>query len=95
MNVHMITTASRVLTIAAAVCLTFVSSAYVPTNSMPKVLEAIANANPFTTVVDALRSLWIDSPAGTDVGFAILWCVAIALVFSVLCTSRYRRTVAR
>jgi ABC-2 type transport system permease protein len=75
--------------------LTFVSSAYVPTNSMPKVLEAIANANPFTTVVDALRSLWIDSPAGTDVGFAILWCVAIALVFSVLSTSRYRRTVAR
>ena len=75
--------------------LTFVSSAYVPTQSMPKVLEAIANANPVTTIVDALRSLWIDAPAGTDVGFALLWCAGITLVFSVLATQRYRRTVAR
>ncbi len=75
--------------------LTFVSSAYVPTASMPKVLEAIANVNPITTVVDALRSLWLGTPAGTDVGFALLWCVGIAAVFAVLATSRYRRTVAR
>jgi ABC-2 type transport system permease protein len=75
--------------------LTFVSSAYVPTNSMPKVLEAIANANPITTVIDALRSLWLGTPAGTDIGFAVLWCVGIAAVFSVLATNRYRRTVAR
>jgi ABC-2 type transport system permease protein/oleandomycin transport system permease protein len=74
--------------------LTFVSSAYVPTESMPKVLQAIANANPVTTIVDALRSLWIDAPAGTDVGFALLWCAGIAALFSVLATSRYRRTVA-
>lgn len=75
--------------------LTFVSSAYVPTASMPKVLEAIANVNPITTVVDALRSLWLGTPAGTDVGFALLWCVGIAAAFAVLATSRYRRTVAR
>jgi ABC transporter DrrB family efflux protein len=75
--------------------LTFVSSAYVPTQSMPKVLQAIADANPVTTIVDALRSLWIDAPAGTDVGFALVWCAGIALVFSVLATQRYRRTVAR
>ncbi|UGS33918.1 ABC transporter permease [Capillimicrobium parvum] len=75
--------------------LTFVSSAYVPTDSMPKVLAAIANANPITTVVDALRSLWLGTPAGTDVGFALLWCVGIAAVFAVLATARYRRTVAR
>jgi ABC-2 type transport system permease protein/oleandomycin transport system permease protein len=75
--------------------LTFVSSAYVPTASMPAVLRAIADANPITTVVDALRSLWIGTPAGTDVGLALLWCVGIAAVFSVLATTRYRRTVAR
>jgi ABC-2 type transport system permease protein/oleandomycin transport system permease protein len=75
--------------------LTFVSSAYVPTNSMPKVLEAIANANPITTVIDALRSLWLGTPAGTDIGFAVLWCLGIAAVFSILATNRYRRTVAR
>ena len=62
---------------------------------MPKVLEAIANANPITTVVDALRSLWLGTPAGTDVGFALLWCAGIAVVFATLATARYRRTVAR
>jgi ABC-type multidrug transport system permease subunit len=75
--------------------LTFVSSAYVPTDSMPKVLQAIADANPVTTIVDALRSLWVDAPAGTDVFFSIVWCVGIAVVFSILATQRYRRTVAR
>ncbi len=75
--------------------LTFVSSAYVPTDSMPAVIQAIANANPFTTIIDALRSLWIGTPAGTDVGFALLWCVGIAAVFAVLSTARYRSTVAR
>jgi ABC transporter DrrB family efflux protein len=75
--------------------LSFVSSAYVPTDSMPEVIRAIANANPFTTIIDALRSLWIGTPAGSDVGFALAWCFGIAIVFAVLATTRYRRTVAR
>ena len=75
--------------------LTFVASVYVPTSSMPKFFEAIANANPITTVVDALRALWLHEPAGTDIGFALLWCVGITAVFAVLATARYRRTVAR
>jgi ABC transporter DrrB family efflux protein len=75
--------------------LTFVSSAYVPTSSMPTVMQAIANANPITAVVNALRSLWIDAPAGNDVWVAVLWCIAIIAVFSVLATKRYRRAVMR
>ena len=75
--------------------LTFVSSVYVPADSMPAVLEAIANANPITTVVDALRALWLGAPAGTDIWVSILWCVGLTAVFSVLATARYRRTVAR
>jgi ABC transporter DrrB family efflux protein len=75
--------------------LSFVSSAYVPTESMPTVLRAIADANPITTIVDALRALWVGAPAGTDITFAVVWCVGITLVFSVLATARYRRTVAR
>ena len=75
--------------------LTFVSSVYVPTDSMPPVLEAIANANPITTVVDALRALWLGAPAHTDLVFSLVWCAGIIAVFSVLATERYRRTVAR
>jgi ABC-2 type transport system permease protein/oleandomycin transport system permease protein len=75
--------------------LTFVSSAYVPTDSMPAVLKAIANANPITTIIDAMRSLWLGTPANTDIWVAVLWCIGITLVFGVLATQRYRRTVAK
>jgi ABC-2 type transport system permease protein/oleandomycin transport system permease protein len=75
--------------------LTFVSSAYVPTDSMPAVLQAIANANPITTIIDAMRSLWLGTPANTDIWVAVLWCIGITLVFGVLATQRYRRTVAK
>jgi ABC-2 type transport system permease protein/oleandomycin transport system permease protein len=75
--------------------LTFVSSAYVPTDSMPAVLKAIANANPITTIIDAMRALWLGTPAHTDIWVAVLWCLAITVVFGVLATQRYRRTVAK
>jgi len=75
--------------------LTFVSSAYVPTQSMPEVLRAIANANPVTSIVDAMRALWVGAPAGTDIWVSLIWCFGIIAVFSVLATQRYRRTVAR
>jgi ABC transporter DrrB family efflux protein len=75
--------------------LTFVSSVYVPTDSMPDVLRAIADVNPITTVVDALRALWLGAPAHTDIVFSVVWSVGISAVFAVLATARYRRTVAR
>jgi ABC transporter DrrB family efflux protein len=75
--------------------LTFVSSAYVPTASMPSVLRAIADANPVTTIVDAMRSLWVGTPAGTDIWVSLLWCGGLIVVFSVLATARYRRAVVR
>jgi ABC transporter DrrB family efflux protein len=75
--------------------LTFASSAFVPTDSMPSWLEAFADANPFTTTVDALRALWVGTPAGTDVWAAVLWSVGLIAVFAPLAVSRYRRTVTR
>ena len=43
--------------------LTFISSAFVPVQSMPSVLQSFAEVNPFTIVVNALRSLWVGGPA--------------------------------
>src|SRR5207342_3214094 len=43
--------------------LTFVSSAFVPVESMPGALQAFAEVNPFTIVVDAMRSLFLGAPA--------------------------------
>jgi ABC-2 type transport system permease protein/oleandomycin transport system permease protein len=75
--------------------LTFVSSAFVPVASMPSWLQPIAENNPFTTMVDATRALFIGTPAGNDVWGAFLWTVAIIAVFAPLSAWRYRRVVAR
>jgi ABC transporter DrrB family efflux protein len=75
--------------------LTFVSSAFVPVASMPSWLQPVAEHNPFTTMVNAIRHLFIDAPAGNDVWLAVLWSVAIAVVFAILAILRYRRVVAR
>jgi ABC transporter DrrB family efflux protein len=75
--------------------LTFVSSAFVPVASMPSWLQPVAEHNPFTTMVDAVRHLFIDVPAGNDVWLAAVWSIGIALLFGALAIVRYRRVVAR
>jgi ABC-2 type transport system permease protein/oleandomycin transport system permease protein len=75
--------------------LTFVSSAFVPVESMPDWLEPIATANPFTTMVDAARALFLGTPAGDDVWGAVVWSLAIIAVFAPLSAWRYRRAVTR
>ena len=74
--------------------LTFASSAFVPVESMPDWLQKFAEVNPFTTVVDAARALFLDTPAGNDVWAAFAWSVGLILVFSVLSVRRYRRAIS-
>jgi ABC-2 type transport system permease protein/oleandomycin transport system permease protein len=75
--------------------LTFVSSAFVPVDSMPAALQAFAEVNPFTTTVDAMRALFLGAPAGNDIWGAVLWAIGIAAVFATLSIARYKRAVAR
>jgi ABC transporter DrrB family efflux protein len=70
--------------------LTFASSAFVPVASMPDGLRQFAEANPITTVVDAVRALWLSTPAGTDVWMAFVWCVILIAIFAPLAVRRYR-----
>jgi ABC-2 type transport system permease protein/oleandomycin transport system permease protein len=74
---------------------TFISSAFVPTETMPSWLEPIAEYNPFTTMVDAARALFVGTPAGNDIWGAVVWSFVIIGVFSVLSVWRYRRAVGR
>ena len=67
----------------------------VPAGSMPDVPRQFAEANPFTTITDALRSLWLGTPANTDVWMAFIWCAALIAVFAPLAVARYRRVSAR
>ena len=48
--------------------------------SSPGELEWFADVNPFTTVVDALRHLWLGTPANSDVAAAFGWVVVILAI---------------
>jgi len=87
--------AAQALGFIAIFPLTFASSAFVPIESMPSWLEAFANVNPFTVITDAMRSLWVDTPAGNDVWGAFAWSIGITVIFAGLAVSRYRRAVGR
>jgi ABC transporter DrrB family efflux protein len=75
--------------------LTFISSAFVPVQNMPAALEAFAKVNPFTITVDAMRSLWVGTPAGNSVWGATLWSLGLVIVFAPLAVLKYRRVSAR
>ena len=72
--------------------LTFISSAFVPVESMPGALQWFAEINPFTITVDAMRALWVGAPAGNNVWGAVVWSLVILVVFAPLAVARYRRT---
>jgi ABC-2 type transport system permease protein len=74
--------------------LTFASSVFVPASTMPDGLRQFAEANPFTTWADALRSLWIGTPAHSDVWVSFVWCFALIAIFAPLAVARYRSVTA-
>jgi ABC transporter DrrB family efflux protein len=74
--------------------LTFASSVFVPAASMPNGLRQFAEANPFTTWADAVRSLWLDIPAHTDVVMSFVWIFGLIAVFAPLAVARYRKVAA-
>jgi ABC-2 type transport system permease protein len=75
--------------------LTFASSVFVPVSTMPDGLRQFAEANPFTTWSDAVRSLWLGTPAHTDVWMSFVWCFALIAIFAPLAVARYRRVAAQ
>jgi len=75
--------------------LTFASSVFVPTSTMPDGLRQFAEVNPFTTVADAVRSLWLGTPPHTDVWMAFIWCAVLTAVFAPLAVARYRKVAAK
>ena len=74
--------------------LTFASSVFVPAESMPDGLRQFAEANPFTTISDAVRSLWLNTPANSDIWMAFIWCTALTAIFAPLAVNRYRKVTA-
>jgi ABC transporter DrrB family efflux protein len=74
--------------------LTFISSAFVPLETLPDGLEQFAEVNPFTIAVDAMRALWIGDPGGNSIWGAVVWSIGLAVAFATLATARYKRAVS-
>jgi len=71
--------------------LPFISSAFVPTESMPKVVHAFAENQPVTSIVDAIRALLSDQPVGNELWIALAWCVGIMLLAYIFATRIYKK----
>ena len=71
--------------------LTFVSSAFVPIASMPGWMQAFANNQPFTHIVNALRAFALGTPLRDDLWIGLLWLAGLLAVFVPLAVRAYRR----
>ena len=74
--------------------LPFVSSAFVPTASMPGPVRAFAENQPVTSIVNTIRALFEQQPVGGEIWIALAWCVGILLIASALAMVAYRRKIA-
>jgi len=71
--------------------LPFISSAFVPTATMPAVVRVFAENQPVTSIVDAVRSLLNSKPAGNDIWIALAWCIGVTVVAYFFAMRTYKR----
>jgi ABC-2 type transport system permease protein len=74
--------------------LPFISSAFVPTAHMPTPVRAFADNQPVTSIVNTIRALFAQQPAGNDIWVALAWCVGILVVAYAFAVMAYRRKIA-
>jgi len=74
--------------------LPFISSAFVPTDTMPGPVRAFAENQPVTSIVNAIRDLFTQQPVGTSIWIALAWCVGILVVAFVFAMRTYRRKIS-
>ncbi|GAB7044258.1 MULTISPECIES: ABC transporter permease [Catenuloplanes] len=73
--------------------LPFVSSAFVPTDTMPGPVRAFAEHQPVTAIVDTIRALLDRQPVGTGIWTALAWCAGVTVVAYLAAMVVYRRKV--
>ena len=71
--------------------LPFISSAFVPTDTMPSVVRAFAENQPVTPMVEAIRNLLASKPVGNDIWVALAWCIAIIVVAYIFAMKIYKK----
>ena len=74
--------------------LPFISSAFVPTSTMPGPVRAFAEHQPVTSIVNAIRDLFSQQPVGSDIWIALAWCVGILVLGYTVSMATYRRKIS-
>jgi ABC-2 type transport system permease protein len=74
--------------------LPFVSSAFVPTTSMPGPVRAFAENQPVTSIVNTIRAVFTQQPVGSGIWTALAWCVGILVVAYFFANLTYRRKIS-
>mgnify|MGYP003430174914 FL=1 len=73
--------------------LPFISSAFVPTTTMPGPVRWFAENQPVTSIVDSIRALLAGAPVGSELWVALAWCTGILIVAFALARRIYRRRI--
>ncbi len=76
------------------ILLPFISSAFVPTDSMPGPVRAFAENQPVTSIVNAIRDLYTQQPVSTDIWIALAWCLGLLSVAYALAIGIYHRKIS-
>jgi ABC-2 type transport system permease protein len=74
--------------------LPFISSAFVPTASMPGPVRAFAENQPVTSIVNTIRDLFAHRPVGSGIWTALAWCAGILVIAYVVAGLAYRRRIS-
>jgi ABC-2 type transport system permease protein len=76
------------------ILLPFISSAFVPTATMPGPVRAFAENQPVTSIVNTIRALLAQQQVGGEIWIALAWCVGILVIAYLLAMRVYRRKIA-
>ena len=74
--------------------LPFISSAFVPTDTMPGPVRAFAENQPVTSIVNTIQDLFAGQPVGNDIWVALAWCLGLLVAAYLVALSTYRRRTA-
>ncbi|GAB2600425.1 transport permease protein [Paractinoplanes abujensis] len=74
--------------------LPFISSAFVPTETMPGPVRAFAENQPVTAIVNSIRALFDQQPVGNDIWIALAWCAGILLVAYAFAMAAYKKKIS-
>jgi ABC-2 type transport system permease protein len=74
--------------------LPFLSSAFVPTDTMPGPVRWFAENQPVTPIVNTIRDLFAGQPVGNDIWIALAWCVGILIVAYTFAMVTYHRKIS-